>query len=69
MIQQGRPFSFVSKFVLKNCTRKNNSPNNQIGSASSSHLIGRYLGEGLDVCMGLTVTKVFSLFQRVEVHV
>ena len=47
-IQQGRPFSFVSKFVHIN-HRLEISSTNQIASANSCSLIGRYCTEWRDV--------------------
>ena len=37
--QQGRLFSFVSKFVLNNCSRREIFPTSQITSPHSSSLI------------------------------
>ena len=48
LIQQGRPSSFVSKFVL-NILNREMWPINQIASANNSSLIDRYLEEWLDV--------------------
>ena len=48
MVQQGRPCSFVPKFVLNNHNREI-SPTNQTASVYSSPLIGRHLEDRLDV--------------------
>ena len=68
MIQQGRLFSSVSKFVLNNL-RREILLTNQIVSANSTSLIGRYLENQLDVYW-TTVSKCVVLFvfifQRIE---
>ena len=60
MIQQGRPFSFVFKFVMieYNCSLEL-SPTNQIVYANVSLLICRYLKARLDVYWStVTVDKI-----------
>ena len=59
MIQQGRPFSSVSKFVHLT-HRLEGAPANQIASAISSSLMSRYL-EGLPDRNWSTVTFLKSI--------
>ena len=66
MIQQCRPFSFVSKLVYDNHSL-DISPSNQIATANSSSLIGRYLEERLDVywstVMYFIVVSLFAVWK------
>ena len=64
IIQQGRPFPFVTKFVRFLFVLCEVLPTNQIAAINSSSLIGRYLEEQLDV--NLTTVKIFafSLFPK-----
>ena len=67
IVQQGHPFSFLFKFDLNNhIPVRVILPTNQIASANSSSLIGRYLKERLDVDWS-TVMKVVALFSDVHV--
>ena len=66
MIQQGRPFSFVSKFILINL-KLEQSPINQIVFVNCSSPIGQYLQGRLHTDWSTVTYLVFILIPDVNV--